>query len=360
MAEPDLFAGITAATPAPEPPRSGLLVTNDLNLMYMLAAGLVMPPAGFGEKYYRDTLECFSGWIPLFVDKAPAQAIESSTREAGHLKPVIIEIRLSGLSGRVTAMGQGGLRELQFPNEIDGTEWVLLVPAPLPTAWIESILFRSPDDRRACERNVKDLANVPLEDFKRTTRKALFTKTSDTYWPPGKGPAERAVALEFSLAAGGVMAMLFLFGNLGDQAALGCRRAFDPVGGSLPSVDESSILDGIKPWMHDGSEPLPASARAETNRSSLQSAYQTELFWGAVVRLAKWREAGRVGSPENVLIDYLDGTLADLDPRVRAGVSKLRDTLESMTGLVDATVSIRSTGGEENREARTGGGGSQV
>ena len=339
MAEPDLFAGITDATPAPAPPRSGLLVTNDLNLMYMLAAGLVMPPAGFGEKYYRDTLECFPGWIPLFVDTAPSQAIESSTKEAGHLKPVIVQIRLSGLSGRVTAMGQGGPREFQFPNEIDGTEWVLLVPAPLPTCWIESILFRSPDDKRACERNVKDLANVPLEDFKRTTRKALFTKTSDTSWPPSKGPAERAVALEFSLAAGGVMAMLFLFGNLGDQAARGCRRAFDPVGGSLPSVDESTILDGLEPWIHDGSEPLPASARAETNRSSLQSAYQTELFWGAVVRLAKWREAGRVGSPENVLIEYLDETLADLDPRVRAGVRKLRDTLESLTGLVDATAS---------------------
>ena len=73
-------------------PHSGLLVTNHLNLMYMLAAGLVMPPTGFGGKHYRDPLECYPGWIPLFIGKAPREAIESSTTEAAHLKPCIVEI----------------------------------------------------------------------------------------------------------------------------------------------------------------------------------------------------------------------------------------------------------------------------
>ena len=337
MAEPDLFAGVTSATPAPAPPQSGLLVTNDPNLMYMLAAGLVMPPAGFGEKYYRDTLESFPGWIPLFVDKAPAAALESSTREARHLKPVIVRIRLSGLSGRVTAVGQGGLREMQFPNEVDGTEGVLLVPAPLPTSWIESIIFRSSDDRRACERSANDFGNVPLGDFKRTTRKALFAKAPDAHWPPGNGPGERTVGLELPLATGGVMAMLFLFGNLGDQAVAACRRAIDPVGRSVPLPEDGAILDSLEPWMREGGTPLPTPTRPETDRTSLQSSCQTELFWGAVSRLVKWREAGRVGSPERVLIDYLTETLENLDPRVRAGIRKLKDTLESLTGLVDAT-----------------------
>ena len=334
------MSGISADTTvdAPAPPQSGLLVTNDLNLMYMLAAGLVMPPVGFGEKYYRDTLECFPGWIPLFVDKAPATAIESSTQEAGHLRPVIVQVGLAQLSGNVAAIGHSGLRELQFPNEVDGTEDVLLVPAPLPTSWIESIVFRSRDDRLACERNAKDFANVPLEDFKRTTRKALFTKASDTRWPPGRGPAERTVVLELPLAAGGVMAMLFLFGNLGDQAVRACRRAFDPVGSPLLFADDGAILDGLEPWMREGVVPHQA-ARSETDRTSLQNTYQTELFWGAVARVAKWREAGRAERAENVLVDYLAETSASLDPRVQAGVRKLKDTLESLTGLVDATAS---------------------
>ena len=52
-------------------PNVGYLVTNHLNLMYMLSAGLVMPPSGFGEKYYSDTLERFPGWIPLLSTRCP-------------------------------------------------------------------------------------------------------------------------------------------------------------------------------------------------------------------------------------------------------------------------------------------------
>ena len=321
-------------------PRSALLVTNHLNLMYMLAAGMVMPPAGFGEKYYRDTLECFPGWIPLFVDRIPAAALQSSIQEAGHLKPVIVQIGLTGLAGRVAAMGQGGLREFQFPHQVDGTEWVLLVPAPLPTSRIESILFRSRDDRLACERSAKDLANVPLEDFRRdATRKALFAKAADREWPPRDGPARQSVSLERPFAGGAVAAMLFLFGNLGDQAVRACRIAFEPVDDHLVPADDGAILTGLGLWMQEGAMPLPASPDHETDRTSLQNAYQGALFWGAVERLAKWREAGQTMNPESVLLDYLAETSATLDPRVQAGVRKLQDTLESLSGIGAATAS---------------------
>ena len=342
MAEADqLTLGINTEAKAEAPaPQSGLLVTNHLNLMYMLAAGLVMPPAGFGEKYYRDTLECFPGWIPLFVDRVPATAIESSTQEAGHLKPVIVQIGLTGLSGRVAAIGRGGMRELQFPGEVDVTEYVLLVPAPLPTCWIESVFFQSAHDKRACERSAKDVGNVPLEDFRRdATRKALFAKAPDAEWPPRDGPEERSVPLERPLAAGGVMAMLFLFGNLGDQAVRACRSAFDPVGDPPVPADDGATLAGLEPWMREGAVPLPASTDAETERTSLQNAYHGALFWGAVERLAKWREAARAKNPESVLIDYLAETSATVDPRVQAGVRKLQDTLESLSGIGDAPAS---------------------
>ena len=320
-------------------PQSALLVTNHLNLMYMLAAGLVMPPAGFGEKYYQDTLECFPGWIPLFVDQVPGTAIKSSIQEVGHLKPVIVQIGLTGLSGRVAAVGQGGLRELQFPHEVDGTEWVLLVPAPLPTSWIKSIFFQSRDERLACERSAKDFGNVPLEDFRRdATRKALFTKAANAEWPPREGPGERSVPLERPLAAGAVAAMLFLFGNLGDQALRACRSAFVPVG-APPAPADGAILAGLGPWMREGAVPLPASPDPETDRTSLQNAYQGALFWGAVEQLAKWREAGQAKNPESVLLDYLAGTSAIRDPRAQAGVRKLQDTLQSLSGIGDATAS---------------------
>ncbi len=364
MATVDLFMPSDAPPNAPpdvppapvKAPGSGLLVTNHLNLFYMLATGLVMPPAGFGGKYYRDPLECCPGWIPVFLDKAPKGAIESATREAEHLKPVIVRIDLSGTSGRLAAIGEHGSRELHFPSGLDGTERVLFVPAPLPVSRIESILFQSAEDKRACERDAKDFGNVPLTDFKRGTNKALFAKAPDTPWPPppGEGPAGRESPLERPLAAGGVMAMLLLFGNLGNQAIRACRAAFEAEGGAAGPPDGHPILAGLNAWLEEGSEegdggrvgpppaPVPsasASSTPETDRAGLRNAYQARLFREAVERLVRWRDSGRAGSAETVLLDHLHEASTSLDPRAQAGIRRLHGTLESLTGLADASAS---------------------
>ena len=336
MATVDLFPSNDVAPPA-RALGSGLLVTNHLNLMYMLAAGLVMPPEGFGDKYYRDTLGDFPGWIPLFIDKAPREAIESSTSEAPHLRPCIIEFGLSQMSGRAMAIVEGGLRELHFPDELDGTERAILVPAPLPTAWIVSIVFQSIDDKRICEADAGDFGNVPLADFKRRTAKPLFTKASNMPWPPESGPPERAIPLQGALAAGGVMAMLVQFGNLGEQAVRACRHAFDPNDDSGPTAAEHPILAGLRTWVREGVAAIPAPGDAGTDRADLQDKSQAMLFWEAVDRLAAWRDDPRTGSAEDALIDSLDAASARLDARLRAGVGKLHDTLVSLTGLPDAT-----------------------
>ena len=338
MAAADLFTSADVPAPA-KVPEMGLFATNHLNLMYMLAVGLVMPPAGFGDKYYRDTLASFPGWIPLFLDKVPKEAIESSIQEAGHLKPTIVRVGLSGISGNLIALGEHGQRELHFPEQLDGTERVLLVPAPLPTSRFESIVFQSADDKRVCERDAKEFDNVPMEDFKRGLGKTLFSKAPNTHWPPGEGPVERTVPLELPLATGGVMAMLLLFGNLGAQAVRACRNAFDPAGDPSPPSDHHLVLSGLGAWVDGGVAPHSVTADPEMDRAALQSAFQARLFWEVVVRLVQWRESDRAGSAENVLLDYLAEASASLDPRLQAGVGKLRNTLESLTGLADATAS---------------------
>ncbi|MDE0342622.1 MAG: hypothetical protein OXK82_05530 [Deltaproteobacteria bacterium] len=316
-------------------PTVGYLVTNHLNLMYMLSAGLVMPPSGFGEKYYSDTLERFPGWIPVFVDKVPRKAIDHSVKEAGHLKPCILEISLTGLTGRAVALGDAGPRELSFPEQLDGTDRVLFFPAPLPVSRIVSIVFPSADDRRACEADASDYGNVPIGDFKRRTSKPLFTKPSDISWPPRDGPEERHAPLQESLAAGGVMAMLLLFANLGERAVYACRIAFDPDGGA--SQTAPPILAGLKAWIRDGVVRPPAGS--EEDRIDLQNTSQATLFWQAVQRLVKWRNAGKSGSTEDLIIELLSESISGLDPRLKADMSKLRDTLVSLTGLGDATAS---------------------
>ena len=339
MATADMFDS-TSEHGGVQAPDSGLLATNHLNLMYMLAAGLVMPPAGFGDKYYRDTLECFPGWVPLFIGKVPSEAIESTTREAGHLKPVIVQFRLSGLSGRVVALADDGVGERDLPDRFTGSERVILVPAPLPTSWIESITFQSAEDKRACEADAKDFGNVPLDDFKpRRFSKALFAKAPSVQWPPADGPAERAVPLQQPFAAGGVIAMLLLFANLGEQAVRACRVAFDPDDGASRPADDHPILVGLESWIGGGAATPPVPPGSESDRVGLQNTSQARLFWQAVERLVAWREAGRAGSAEHVLIDHLAASADDLDPRLQAGVRKLHDTLESLTGLADATAS---------------------
>ena len=359
------------AGPAParvRPPASGLLVTNHLNLLYMLAAGLVMPPAGFGDKYYRDTLGSFPGWIPLFIGRVPAAAIASSTSEAGHLRPAIVEISLAGLSGRVLACGPD-LRELHFPDQLAGGERLLLVPAPLPSSRIEAVLFRSREDRSACEADAKDFGNVPLGDVRRRVAKTSFTRTRDDLWPVAEGPPERAAPLDGAMAAGGVMAMLLLCGDRGDLAVRVCRHAFDPEDASAPPIADP-ILSGLRGWMRSGDasgmgdgsgggdSPDPSGVSPWEYRndaagtgaggvspdpSDVQAACQARLFWGAVASVVAWKRArgagsaGGAGSAEEALLDYLDTAATTLDARLQAGAGRLRDTLMSLRGLAGAT-----------------------
>ena len=320
-------------------PGAGYLVTNQLNLMYMLAAGLMIPPTGFGDKYYRDTLECYPGWIPLFIDKVAKEAIGFSTKDARHLKPCIIEVNLSGLSGRVMALGSASLRELRFPEQSEGTDRVLLFPAPLPVSRIESVIFQSADDKRAVEADAKDFGNVPLVEFKRRSLKTLFTKASDIQWPPEQGSADRSTPLQVSFAAGGVMAMLLLFADLGEQAALACRGAFDPDDAAIPPACSLPILAGLESWIRDGVASLPESMDMETDRTGLQNTSQAKLFWEAIDRLAKWRDSPQTDTTENIIIEHLSAAITGLDPRLQADLQKLHDTLVSLTGLADATAS---------------------
>ncbi len=348
MANPDmdLFSGVRPpgpverqeSRPPASAPTSGLLVTNHLNLLYMLAAGMVMPPAGFGGKYYQDTLACCSGWIPLFVGKrVPADAIKLSTSEAGHLRPVVVEMELTGLAGTVAAFGTEGTRELRFPDQLDGSESVLLIPAPLPTSRIRHIAFSSPEDKRVVESEALEFANVPLDNFKRKTMKTLFVKPSDTHWPPKRGPAERATPLQAPLAAGGIMTMLFHFSHHGDLSVAACRCAFDPNDDLTLPVNEA-ILDGLRAWMRAGRASSPAAdATTEPGGSSgLRNASREILLWGAVDCLLGRKNADPAASTEDVLLDYLDTETPKLDARLQAGAGKLRDTLVSLTGLADA------------------------
>lgn len=321
---------------------SWLFVTNHLNMMYMLSTGLVMPPHGFADKYYEDTLNSFPGWIPLFIDQIPLETIELSTREARYLKPTIIDFDLSKLSGQLMFLGKDNIREGHFPDQLDENDYAILVPAPLPTSWIKTVVFESDKDIEACSEGAKDFDNVPLEDVRcESKRKAIFTaKSSTVSWPPKEGPPERPVPLQEPLAAGGIMAMMLLFANMGDVAVRMCRYAFDPEGSMKEQAGDHPIFSGLRTWMHTGVASLPAEV--EKNRVKDRDTFQTWFFWKSVEELVEWRKAGQSGGSagaEDILINNLEEVSAELRPQLRRGIKKLHDTLTSLKGLADATVS---------------------
>ena len=102
--KPQTLFPINEAPPKNQKALKWRLVTNQRNLFYMLAAGMVMSPKGFGEKYYQDTLSSFPGWIPLFADNVPKAAIDLSVSERHHLIPCIVTIDLKNLHGGLVAM----------------------------------------------------------------------------------------------------------------------------------------------------------------------------------------------------------------------------------------------------------------
>ena len=307
------------------PPRTGLLVTNHLNLMYMLGAGLLMPPSGFGGKHYRDTLAEYAGWLPLFIGqgrraaRAPRVAIEKSTSEAKHLRPVLVEIELAGLSGPVHVHGDGGWSARRFETGTARDEWLLCVPAPLPTTRIRSILFRSTGDRRETQAEAAERSNVPLADFNRKTARTRFSGSQHS-WPPADGPAERDVSLASAQAAGGVMGVLQALASSGELAVTACRAAFDPDS----AAPDDPILRTLPEWIKTGA-PAVVGVSART---------AGDLFWGAVNRVVERRLEPTGGRSEDTLFGFLQEASGGMEIGLRRRAADLMKTLESLGGGV--------------------------
>ena len=117
----DLFAQDSPSV-KPSPVKSWQMVTNQSNLFYMIAAGMIMPPDGFGGKYYLDTVSAFPGYLPIFPNNVSESAINFSISEKSHLLPCILNLELSELSGPVKIITQeGDVKDLTFPEDVDGS-----------------------------------------------------------------------------------------------------------------------------------------------------------------------------------------------------------------------------------------------
>ena len=340
---PDLTNGArSAAVASVAIPERGCLVTNHLNLMYMLAAGLVLPRSGFGEKYFRDTLDGCPGWIPLFTGHLGRAAVDHSIAEAKHLRPCQVVVSLRECVGPVMVPGPGGVEKRRSPHEVGG-EPLIFVPAPLPVSAIEEILFQSREDATACKNDALDFGNVPLADFETRVDRKRFAGPSGQAWPPSHVPPERLAPLAAAQAAGGMLAMLRILASRDAGAVLeggeplglvACRAAFDAEE-DLPPGLSPTVAAGLTAWMQTG----PSPARGAAALPGADSGDARRLFWGAVDTLAEQAGATGVNDANARLLDYLDRESMGLDDRLRKHVVELRETLDSLTGLADLTAS---------------------
>ena len=318
------------------------LVTNHLNLYYMMGAGLILPENGFGKKYYQDLLSLFPGHIVLFADTVPARAIEMAKQEASHLISCIAQVNLETLTGPVILIDrQGNIRQnISFPNELDGNESALIIPAPLPISWIEKIYFESIDAMRSFKESADDFKNVDHRNFMTKVNKKLFGKANNEEelvqdpgafpWPHAKELIKEVpVCLNKSFAAGGIMAVLHRMADRSRSAAIAFQRAFD-----LDTDVLDMKLDPLihRPWQW-GPDLMPAT------RGQLSA----KMFWGAVDAIANCNRGGDINSKDAVF-DFLKNVVdtwqgvAD-NEKLKNALQNLILELASLNGISDSTIS---------------------
>lgn len=321
--------------PPREPGRMWHLVTNQLNLMFMLAGGLITGPKGFGKKYYCDPLSFAPGWIPLFGERIPGGALDQSTSEGSHLRSVAAVIDLSSLRGAVRVLdGSGQLKELNWPDEANGDEQILFVPAPLPIGWLQAVLLPSKEALAEFRAQAADYANVSLDTAKPQVKAKLFTADTSFTWPLREAVlAERDEAPHRASAVGAVQALLVGLGNRGLTLCEAARLLADSTDGYL-RPNEDPWLCAVVRW---------ASRCSESEDEEVQTRILTRLLdaiVGAKHRADAVPETSCPPDSYQVVLEALEEESRGLnEPKWQEALIRLINDLRGLLGLSDDTIS---------------------
>lgn len=319
-----------------KPARVWHLVTNHQNMLYMLAAGMLMGPAGFRGKYYSDPLNVYPGWIPLFRDKVkiPADALNYATSERKHLLPCIASFDLSDLSGPVRMLSRDGrMRDVASPAARKRKDDIaILVRAPLPPTLLLSVNFCSSEDRQAFGSAANDVSNVDLFPYRVEIAEALFSSDTEVAWP-SEQPQE--LLLEdgsdnfpaFGQALGGVLAMLYHTANRSDLGLAAFRLATGAACDKDHDLVQSDLILAELPGWMDGGE---ISGQADT---------RARLFWGVIESLYSAQVQESPQTPIDVALVYLENQLDLLqEMEFRPRLERLISDMRGFLGLGGGTI----------------------
>lgn len=312
------------------------MLTNDRNMLYMLAAGMAMPPAGFRGKHYADTLDENPGVIPLFRDRMPAPTLEKVTSERSHLRPCIAMLDLSGITGHAERVRQDGTsRHVNSPTaRRNKNDFVTKVPAPLPLTILEGLVFQSEEDLEAFRNAADEVSNVDLTHYALYVDESMFLPAEGAIWPPAErkdllhddDDKDRTLAAAQSL--GGLLCMLYHAANRSDmtlstfQLALGAPSS---VTGTSPMSDP--ILAELPGWINDQTISENAHDYAK-------------LYWGVVRALVNAHEHGQPFRPAEEALKSLEQQHDSIeDNKIRHLLGSLIDDMHGCLGMGSGTIS---------------------
>ena len=341
----------TASKPQkPKEPKLVHLVTNHQNMLYMLAAGMVMGPKGFRNKYYSDPLGFYPGWISLFRDTVtiPDFVFNKATEERKHLLPCIASFDLNKLPEHFVVDTNGNKKKFSKPSGKQKKEFVLLFRAPLSLTCLLSINFYSDEDRQKFEEAANDVANVDLPSELIKVDKLLFPIPMKEQ-PLAQLSFEDSIPA-FGQALGGVLAMLYHCAN---RSQLGLA-AYRLVTGSISDNDDLPLFNKLSLWFQSiigsasvedddndlvTSDPILAKLPDWVNGETISKPVDARIFWGVVQVLINEQKQERPQKPTDAVLAYLQGQL-DLSPNVdeRTHLESLIKDMRGTQGLGSGTI----------------------
>ncbi len=289
-------------------------VTNHKNLQYILAAGLIMSPRGFGNKYYEDPLRDQPGWIPVFANTIPLKALEQATKEQQILQPVVLELNLSAITGKVFAPANNADSfENTDVDHLNGDSWLLFIPAPLPTSFIKNIYLQSIENKKNLISEFKDVGNISAEDIPLKVKKPLFNRSSDLAWPITSLNLSKDYdqPLFASWTLGGVLALLSHLANLGQECITIQGEAFSNDETDLTQIKSSLLTRFI--GYSDNEEKL-----------------LRELFWGAADKLTENQKSETPKDARGIFLEHIKSTANNLDNKKKQALLNLAKDLDDL------------------------------
>lgn len=306
------------------------LVTNHLNLSFMLASGLMLPRSGFAKKYYKDPLQFFPGYLPLFCDPVPSDAIEMATQEARHLIPVMASVNLTSFKGPIAAIDAQGrlIRDLVFPEHLSGQEVALLIPAPLPVSLIDTLHFETQAAVKKFKTDIQAYNNVAIEHISMKPLKKIFKQTrkeSDsligTSWY-NAGDLNRNVPLDQAFCAGGILGLAFHAADKNSARIRTFDYAFNARHPQSENNGKPEFTDRPLSWLVRGAK-LPED-----------HTLTEKMFWGMAAALGDKTTLPNANARDRAM-DFLENQCVQWpavasNDRLKASLERLTKDLEGL------------------------------